>query len=320
MERQKKEPELHNEELGKAIEEFKKKQTNENMVKIMQRLEKATVMQPAFLPAGTDKEDIRKMIQQSQGGKVPLKLNAQSRPRPVVLKNDKGEQFFAVFTGKEHVPAGQKYPAMMFLPFIECSKMAARAELQLKGIVVNPFTDNLTLNKPALDLMNNKAAKQGAPALIPIGDRIIQTFLPGKFHQDKQGFMQKISQEKEEYVAELFCEAFKSLKGDNAACPYQKKDFELMVLNFSDTLQMARIGLAEGGAVKSQCISAFCFYNPKTGEDIYYLIKKGAKGSPNLLLSVDEKGSISELGDAPAEGSELYGLVGRVPWEAGNQL
>ncbi len=312
-----KEPELHNEQLEAAVQEFKKDQTNENMVKIMLLLEKACVMQPAFLPAG-NKEDIQRLMKQGQAGKAPLVLSPQMQPRPVILKNDKGEQFFGVFTGKAQIPQKQKYQAMLFVPFRECSKMAARKELQLKGIVLNPFTDNLTLHMAALELMNNKLEKQGAPVKVPPADIIMQVKLPERFHQDRKGFMQEIVQGKEEAVAGIFREAYQKIAGEGAKCPYQAADFEVMALNISETLQMVRIGFPESSAVKGQYLSGFCFFGPKTGDGIVYLVRRGAKGSPNLLCAVDEKGVCTELGEAPSEGSELYELIGRVPWENEN--
>ena len=135
-----KEPVLHNKALEEAIKVFKGDQSNENLAKIMMQLERATVMQPAMLPKEADMQKVQSLIEKSQGGKVPVKLTGQTQPRPIILKNDKGDQFFAVFTSQSQMPADQKYPAMMFLPFKACSQMAAREELKLTGVVLNPFT------------------------------------------------------------------------------------------------------------------------------------------------------------------------------------
>jgi len=146
------------------------------------------------------------------------------------------------------------------------------------------------------------------------GDRIMIKELPGRFHQDRAGFMQEISTGKEDFAEAFFRESYRKIKGENVPCPYRKTDFEVLSLNISGTLQMARIGLSESGSAKGQFTSAFCFYNPEAGEGIYYLLRKGVKGGRNKLLCVDEKGACSELGDAPSEGSELYELIEKVPW------
>ncbi len=312
---QNKEPALHNEPLEAAIKNFKTDQSNENMVKILSSLAQATVMQPVFLPADADKAALRKLIEKSQSEKTPVQPGAGTRPLPVVLKNEKGEQFFAIFTGKSQIPEKQKYPGIMYIPFRECARLAVKENLQLAGVVLNPFTDNLVLHKAALDMINQNVAKQTANVELSLGDAIAQMELPRNFHQDRRKFMEEIAGKKEEFVAECYRAGCRKFKGENAACPYQKTDFDVMILNVSDTLHMARIGFTEGGAVKGLCISALCFHNPQTDEGIYYFLKKGGKGSPNLLFSVDEKNVCTGLGEAPPEGRELYELINRVPWE-----
>jgi len=308
MAEQGKEPVLHNEALEEAIKAFKGNQSNENLVKIMMHLEKASVMQPAMLSKEADPQKIRNLVEKSQGGKVPVQLTGEAQPRPIILKNDKGEQFFAVFTAKEQIPSGQKYPAMLFLPFRACAQMAARPGLQLSGIVLNPFTDNLVLHKAALDMLNNKAVR------ILLEDKIARDGLSGKFYEDMRSFMENIGRKKEGFVFDCYQEAYRKELGPESAFPYRQEDFNVIILNISDTLHMARIGLAEGGSIKGLCLCAFCCYNPQADEGIYYLIQKGAPKQKNRLLAVDEHGACSEQGEAPEEGSELYELMGRVPW------
>lgn len=306
MAEQNREPALHNEALEEAMKAFKANQSNENLVKIMTHLERATVMQPALFPKNADQRELQNLIQQSQ--KTPVKLAGGVQPRPIILKNDRGDQFFAVFTGKSQIPENQKYPVMMFLPFKECSKMAVREELKLSGVVLNPFTDNLTIHRAALEMMNRKEAQ------ISTEDKIARDKLSAEFYRDKCKFMDRISAEKESFVFACYQEAYRKERGSGSAFPYRQEDFGVIVLNISDTLHMARIALAEGGAVKGACLCVFCCYNPQGGEGIYYLILRGGRGQRNRLFTVDEQGVCSELGDAPEEGSELFELMGKVPW------
>lgn len=308
MSEQNKEPVLHNEVLEAAMKTFKADQTNENLVKIMTHLEKATVMQPAMIPGGVDQKEMQKLLEKGKGGAASVKLTGKMQPRPIILKNDKGEQFFAVFTGQPQIPGNQKYPAMLFLPFKECSKMAVREELKLTGVVLNPFTDNLVIHKVALEMMNRKDVQ------ISSEDKIARDVLSKRFYEDRQGFMDRIGSEKEAFAFACYREAWLKERGNGTAFPYRQEDFGVIALNISDTLHMARIGLAKGGAVKGLCLSVFCCYNPRSGEGIYYLIIKGAPKQKNKLLTVDEQGVCAEIGEAPDEGSELYDLMGWVPW------
>lgn len=308
MAEQGKEPALHNEELDAAIKAFKTEQTNEKMAKIMTCLEKAIVMQPGVLSKNMDPQKVQELIRAGKDGKTAVKLTAQTRPNPIVLKNDKGEQFFAVFTGKGQIPENQKYPAMMFLPFKECAKAAANKALGLSGIVINPFTDNLILHAAALEILGRPEAQ------LLTEDKIARDGLSAEFFRDKADFMEKIAADKENFVWECYGGAYRKLQGDKGSFPYGREDFNVITLNISDTLHMARIGLAEGGTVKGTCLSAFCCYNPETAEGIYYLIQRGGKGQKNRLLTVDERGICTDNGEAPEEGSELYELIGKVPW------
>ena len=308
MEGQGKEPVLHNEELEAAVKEFKGNQTKDRLLKILSYLGKATVMQPAVLPKDLDPQKVQELMKESQGGKMPVELTGQKKPSPIILKNDKGEQFFAVFTGKEQIPREQKYPAMIFLPFRECAKAAVKKEFGLSGIVLNPFTDNLVLYTAVLEGLNGKAVQ-----ILP-EDKIARDNFSERFYKNKADFMEKIGSEKESFVFACYEEAYRRLLGEKAVFPYTKENFHVITLNISDTLHMARIMLAEGGIIRGVCLCAFCCYNPKTGEGIYYLIQKGAKQQQNKLLTVDEQGRCLELGEAPEEGSELYELIGKVPW------
>lgn len=308
MAEQGKEPVLHNEELEAAVKAFKAEQTKENMVKIMTYLEKATVMQPGVLPQGMDPQKVQELVRASKGGKVPVRMTDQTKPAPVVLKDDKGQQFFAVFTGKEQIPENRRFPAMMYLPFKECAKMAAKKELGLSGIVLNPFTDNLVLHQAAMEMADRRETR-----LLP-EDLAARDGFSGRFYQDKAGFMDEIAGRKEDFVLECYAEIYRKLQGEKAVFPYRRDDFGVITMNISDTLHMARIALAEGGTVKGACLCVFCCYNPETGEGIYYLILRGAKGQRNRLFTVDEQGVCSELGEAPEEGSELFELMGKVPW------
>ena len=42
-------------------------------------------------------QKVQSLIEKSQGGKVPVKLTGQTQPRPIILKNDKGDQFCGIY-------------------------------------------------------------------------------------------------------------------------------------------------------------------------------------------------------------------------------
>lgn len=307
-----KQPELHNEKLEEEMKTFAGEQSKEQMLKILQGLSGAIIMQPALFPPGTDPMELKKI---AEGGVS----NSKIRPRPVILKNKDGNNFYPVFTSKEQIPDGQKYPALLFLPFMECVKLAKKSEANLKGIVVNPFTTNLVIHPAALDMLHTKSNTKkvtltGAQMQALLRNQFEMMELPQKFYADKTSFMNIIFEKKEDFLVELYQESYSKVKGLEKACPYQAKDFEMMFLNISDSVQMVQLMMPEKNRMEGQCVSVFLFHNPETEDAIYYTIKKGEKGQANKLGSVDCQGKFTSLGDAPQEGAELYSLLNTIPW------
>lgn len=307
-----KQPELHNEEIEKEINAFATDQSKERMVKIMQGLSGALILQPAIFPEGTKPEDLKKAAQGD--------MENGAKPQPIVLKNKDGQNFFPIFTSKQHLQPNQQYPAMLFLPFMECVKMAARPELNLEGIVVNPFTNNMILHQPAINMILGSQQTQtvtmsGPQMQVFLRNQIEMTELPKKLYTEKEAFMQVLTTEKEGYLLKLYHEMYGKVKGLENACPYTEKDFEMMSLNISDTMQLVQISMPEQLRSVGQCVSVFLFLNPQSGDAIYYTIKQAEPEQENTLGSVSADGSYTELGAAPQDGSELYTLMDMVPWK-----
>ena len=317
MAEQMKQPVLHNEELEALIKVFRDAQTKENMMKILQLLDKTLIMQPALLPPNVDKATVEKL---AKAGTV--KMDGKVRPQPVVFKNSNGESFFPVFTSKEQIPAGQKYPAMLFVPFKECAKLASRPEAKLNGIVVNPFTDNLILHQAAFQGNSPvMAAVQKVEELSPkqkqavLRNKIAGVEIPRRFFREKEVFLDFVGEDREERICTIFRDFYEEDKTIQEAFPYETGDFEVMSLNISDTIRLLRIGLPEKNCLIGSITSVLMFLNPVTGQAVCYAIKKGEKGKGNTFGEIDADGKYLDKGEAPGEGEELYTLMGQLPWE-----
>lgn len=305
MANQNKEPVLHNEQLEKAIDIFRTEQTKENMNKIMTLLESSTIMQPAVFP--------------HQGGLPTKKINLQ--PRPAILKNQSGESFFPIFTSKNHIPEEQKYPAMLYVRFSECAKLAAKPELNLKGIVINPFTHNLVLHRPAYaESAKIQETLKKIEELTPkqkdavVCSRISGSVIPKLFFDKKEAFLEEVAQNKEKRIVEIFQEQYEKDPVTKGHFPYDEQDFEVMNLYISDSLRLLRIGLPQSCVIGGSYSSIFLFLNPQSQETLCFSVKKGGQGKPNTFGKITEQGNYEELGEAPAEGEELYRLMEMVPW------
>lgn len=82
------------------------------------------------------------------------------RVRPNVLQNEQGQRWFAVFTGADEVPgAASGEQETVELPMTECVEMA-RTRGDALGIIVNAFSDCLTLT-PETCLRIAEVARRG---------------------------------------------------------------------------------------------------------------------------------------------------------------
>jgi len=308
-----KQPEIHNEELEEEIKLFADDQSNERMVRIMKALSGALIVQPAIFPVGTDPAELKKV---ADGGMSDSDL----RPQPVVLKNKEGENFFPIFTSQAQIPAEQNYPAMLFLPFMECVKLASRLELNLTGIVVNPFSNNMIIHQAALDMLKSTVNSQqitltGEQMHVFLRNQIEMMELPKKFFQDQAAFLDQLQNEKGSFMENIYQDAYSKVKGLENMNPYKADSFETISLNISDTERLTQITMPEQGRNAGQCMSVILVLNPERGDCIYYTIKQGNPEEANKLGFVAENGIYTELGEAPQEGSELYSILNILPWK-----
>lgn len=318
MAEQMKQPVLHNEELEAQIKVFRDAQTKDNMVKVLQLLDKTMIMQPALLPANVTPQMMQQMAKAGSGPMDP-----GMRPQPVVFKNNNGDSFLPIFTSKQQIPEGQKYPAMLFVPFKECAKIAAKPEAKLNGIVVNPFTDNLVLHQAAFQgaVQNANPVAVAVQKVEELSGKQKQAICCNKFveemakrfFREKEAFFDFVGEKKEETVCELFQTYYESQKMDEEFS-YLPDDFDVMSLYISDTIRLVRIGMPDKNMVIGSYTSALMFFNPTTGQVVCYGIKKGEKKKGNTYGEIDGNGKYSDLGEAPGEGEELYSLMGKLPW------
>ena len=109
---------------------------------------------------------------------VPAMLKAPDQPTPCFLKSGAGEQYFVVYTSKEQMANAPKSQALLSMPFPACNSVAVKPELNLSGMVINPFTDNLVLKIELIQKLHEadeKMAKQ--PKQIKMTPQQFQAFV-----------------------------------------------------------------------------------------------------------------------------------------------
>lgn len=249
---------------------------------------------------------------------VPAMLQAPDRPVPCFLKNSKEEQFLVVYTSKEQIPEEPKSQAMLNMSFPACNKIVVKPELELAGMVINPFSDNLVLKKELVEKLHEvdeQAAKRAAqmkqvkmtPAQFQIFVKRQVEFgiLPKRLFTEKQAFIDKVCEEKEACINEIFAEAFKEPKLN----PHTEQDYEVMALDIAEDLTLIRIDLPEKGIVAPLCCRIYLTINPKTQKAGYYTIEMSKEKDVRMLGEFLEDGKHVDHGAAPVEGAELQKIM-----------
>ena len=129
--------------------------------------------------------------------------------------------------------------------------------------------------------------------------------IPNRLYTEKAEFVQKLCDEKEAFVNELFAAAFKEPK----LYPYTKDDYSVMALDISEDLTLIRVDLPDKGLVPPLCYRIYITYNPLKDEAHYYTIEITKEKDVRLLGGVTEDAKHVSYGNAPVEGAELQEIM-----------
>ncbi len=247
---------------------------------------------------------------------VPANLNAQAQPVPFVIKNKSGEAFMPVYTCKEQIPPEPKVPAILNIPYLSVNEMALREEVGADGIVINPFTHNLVFKKPLLErIADVEKKRKEAPQKKTIKlteqqytlferKQFEYIFLPGKFFEDSDKFIEQISDGKEEFIDALYEESYKQKR----LYPYLPEDFSVMTMNLSDTRTIVRVDFQTRDVEIGSCVRAYLTWDSDSKRARYFTIEIKSQ-QERMLCEVDPEHKHISHGDAPVEGAELQTII-----------
>lgn len=294
---------VNNDEIEKLLEGYSNDSTAENLNELL------------------NKVHVSRML-------VPANLNSKKQPVPCVIKNDEGKLFMPIYTSKGQIPAEPKSPVILNIPYLAVNDMALKKEVNADGIVINPFTHNLVFKKELLEKIaqvekaRQEAAKnpQKANQSQQPQTKTIQlteqqytlverrqfemVFLPGKFFEGKQEFMDRLAKEKEEYIDSLYEESYQQKR----MYPYLPEDFAVMVMSISDTLSVARIDMQTRDMDIGSSIRAYLVCDTANDVTRYFSIELG-KERNHILAEINPDRTRTSLGEAPVEGAELQAIL-----------
>ncbi len=245
---------------------------------------------------------------------VPAMLKAPNQPVPCFLKNAKGETFLPVYTSREKIPAEPKCQAILTMPFPTCNNVVAKAEIEVLGMVINPFGESLLLKKELVERLHEadkKVAQMQQVKLTPeqanvlVKKQVEFGILPKRLFLEKDAFVNQLCEEKEVLINAIFGSMYKEKK----AYPYTEEDYSVMALEIGPDLTLIRIDFPEDGIVPPLCYRVYLTYDPITQKAGYYTIEKMAEAGKRLLGGFGEDGKHISYGEAPVEGAEIDRII-----------
>lgn len=324
--RLRKEEIMKNKELENLLEKMQQEGTQKYMQEFFGILSKSTVVVPAVLPKNTSPEAMKRILS-ANGKNQPLPEGVN--PQPCLLSSPDGKQFMPLFTSEEEMHKGaqvQNAPLSLNVPFEICTRMVSSME-GLEGIVVNPFSHNIIFRaeiKLPPDIPEGMAQgnvvpgqvlnQEGEPEEIELTpeqyhfvsrQRMESTYFPMQLFEKKGELVKRISAEQGECLKELYQEIYDG----ELACPYFAEEFDVMALNIRENLTIVQVAMPEKNLRPKTCSSVMIGWNPQTDKIWYYAVLRGNSKQNSRLMRVMEDNSKVDMGDAPAEGNEISGVL-----------
>lgn len=290
---------IDNARLEEAMQVYMKDQDKEHLVQLAYAIQNTKLFVPAMA-----------VQKQKQGGF-----------QPYIVKNGDGDMYMPAFTSMKKFPNNQKYQAMLKIQYKQCVSMLLDNPTLVQGIVLNPYSDNLTLKSQMLELsrkveQSEKAASKAYSVKTDDFRMIVRHNvefhkIPEKLFAQKLEFIRTLN---EEMLCELYKEPYTEV-GQEAQYPYTKDSFEMMELSIRDDLSIMQIIAPSKYLYQTNCRELYIVWNPLTEQIGYYVIEKGMD-TEEIKFHLDafkEDGTWEKLEAAPADGNvmnrvmELFG-------------
>lgn len=254
---------------------------------------------------------------------VPANINEEKKPVPCMLNSKDKGMYFPVYTALKQIPQSPRSEAIINMPYLAVNEMTAQQQENLGGVAINPFTDNLIFKMPLVlriqevEKKRRELAKQGGEpkkkTLQLTPEQYLQFerrqfefgFLPKRFFEQGQAFMDELCEKKEEYIDQLFEEAYQ----EKRRYPYLPEDFSVMVMNIAEDLLIVRVDLPAQDMAAPSCLRIYLAWNEVAGSGRYLTIEtvKDLKERKLGELTLDWKKV--DHGVAPVEGAELQYVI-----------
>lgn len=280
---------------------------------MMESMEKANV----FIPAIQPKKITPKMQEAIKAGK-PMPVDVNNQPQVCLLKQTDGETVFPIFSSKDHIPKEKTPQALMVAPFKSVVGMVKSSRDKISKIVINPFTQGITLNETIIDMADRRFKAQAqmqngnGPKTVQVTEKqfhsithnaVARETLPALLFKDSKEAISNLRLKKEQYILE----AYKSRYTQDIACPYTEDDLAVMMLQIEENFLIVRIDMPEANMIAGG--PARVYITSDNDSVRYFIITKSGKEASALIIEISDKGVVNELTEAPDNGAEIETIM-----------
>lgn len=300
---------LDNSQLESAAAEFAQDRQKDKYARVMEILEKATVLVPAMPPQGLDEETQRLMKE----GKF-VQLPKDAKITPCLLRKDTGEQALPIFTSTLQIPQDKRSPALLSMPFDTCLSMVMENQSDVETMVLNPFTHNMVLSKEILEVAVKRRDMPGRSKQIKVTEkqfgqlvhnRMALSLLPKYLFENSEEGLRRLQHEEGTLLLQFYRESYpENMRASLAVAP---NNFSVMVLNVTEDMQITRIDMPNNTEKKGMCYRVYTVWLHKTRELFYYTLEKTEQG--NYIGKVTSDGNHELVEPAPDNGAEIEAVM-----------
>ena len=300
---------LDNAQLESAVEEFVQDRQKEKYAKIMDILEKSTVIVPVMRLQGLD-EETQRLMQENKFVQLPR----ETRILPCLLRRDTGEQALPIFTSFEQIPQDKRGNGLVAMPFQVCLSMVMENQDHIENMALNPFTHNIALPKAILevavnrrDIMQNSKTVQVTEKQFwqIVHNRVALYLLPQYLFEHKEEGLERLQREEGAFLLQFYRDSYPEDKKKSVT--NSLKDFSVMTLNITEDMQITRVDMPNRANKKGMCYRVYTVRMYKTQEILYYTLVKTDQGNYIGKVTADGKHELVE--PVPDNGAEIEAVM-----------
>ncbi len=280
-------------EIEQLLKDYKNSQTPEQSKELLEKMSGVRFIVPVTFPQD---ETLAAMQAELARTGQPVRLPKDAKPIPVLIQNPNKEHFLAVYTSLAQIPKEHHANGVIEMAFEGCMNYVKNAKNPVRGVVVNPFSDNF--------MIQARKQQQVTPAQFHVLARknVEYVLLPHTIYTKDKDYFDSID-------AGIVEQYFKDQYQNKLPMPYDSGDFDVMQLGIDPQLDLIHISMPTKKAENGAALRIYVTWHKKANCPGYYMIVRGEKKDERRWLYIQPDGGVCDLGEAPVESTEMQQVM-----------